>query len=309
MPCVMFLYRRGVDGPVELARVKQDLLDAADFAFRRLRDRVDGLTDVEYLWEPTDGCWSVRAAEDGRFRADGSPVPLVPAPLTTIAWRMCHVIDLLAGERNATWIGVEPAGRLDRDGEPGAAAEAIGQLEQAFTLFRAHLAATDAAGLPVPMGSIAGPYATSTRAAFVLHELDELVHHGAEIATLRDLFRATRPVEPFVRACLAADRSAAESMLATDPALRDRHSGLVARMAGMQKWPAVALAVDLGFDVNVSAGTSALHYAAGAGSLPILRLLVEHGADRAARDVQFGLSPAGWARYFGRLEVADYLES
>lgn len=296
-------------GPTDLERIKQDLLDAVDFAFRRLRDRVDGLTDEEYFWEPADGCWSVRAAGDGTFHADGSPVPPAPAPLTNIAWRICHIIDLLAGERNATWIGVEPAGRLDRDGEPGTAAEAVKQLDQAFVLFRTHLAATDAAGLTVAMGSIAGAYAGSTRAAFMLHELDELVHHGAEVATMRDLYHATRPVEPFVRACLTADQPTLRSMLAADPTLRDKYSGLVAQMAGRQNWPAVQLLVGLGFDVNVSVGTSALHYAAGTGALPIVRLLVEHGADRTARDSQFDLPPAGWARYFGQHEVTDYLES
>jgi DinB family protein/ankyrin repeat protein len=290
-------------------RIKQDLLDAAEYVFRRLRDRVDGLTDEEYFWEPADGCWSVRPAEDGTFRVDGSPLPPVPAPVTTIGWRVCHLIDVLAAERNATWLGVEPVGQLDRDGVPGTAAEAIRQLEQAFALFRTHLAAVDAAGLAVAMGSIAGGYAGSTRAAFVLHEVDELIHHGAEVATLRDLYRATRPLEPFVQACLDGDRSGLQSMLAADPGLRERHSGLVAQMAGRQSWAAVQLLVDLGFDVNVHAGTSALHYAAGAGSLPTVRLLLDHGADRTVHDTAFDLPPAGWARYFGQHEVADCLES
>jgi hypothetical protein len=43
------------------------------------------------------------------------------------------------------------------------------------------------------MGAVAGPYVDSTRAAFVLHELDELIHHAAEVAALRDLYRALRP--------------------------------------------------------------------------------------------------------------------
>ena len=30
-----------------------------------LRPRLDGLTDEEYFWEPVDGCWSLRRAEDG----------------------------------------------------------------------------------------------------------------------------------------------------------------------------------------------------------------------------------------------------
>jgi hypothetical protein len=294
-------YCPGVDS-LDATRVKQDLLDTADFAFGRLVDRLDGLSDDEYFWEPAPGCWSVRSVGDGTFKADGSPVPLVPAPLTTIAWRMCHLIDLLAGERNATWIGVAPVGQLDRDGEPGTAADAVRQLDQAFTLFRTHVAAADAGRLTATMGPIAGPYAASTRAAFVLHELDELIHHGSEVATMRDFFRATQPVEPFLQACLDADRVAVESMLPND-----RYPTLVADMAARQNWPAVRLLVDLGFDVNAAAGTTALHYAAGAGELDIVRLLVERGADRSVRDSQFNLPPAGWARYFGQREVAGYL--
>lgn len=41
-----------------------------------------------------------------------------------------------------------------------------------------------------PIGEIGGPFADSTRRAFALHILDELIHHGAEVALLRDLYRA-----------------------------------------------------------------------------------------------------------------------
>jgi hypothetical protein len=41
------------------------------------------------------------------------------------------------------------------------------------------------------MGSVTRFYADSTRGAFVLHELDELIHHGAEVGVLRDLYRAS----------------------------------------------------------------------------------------------------------------------
>lgn len=115
----------------------------------------------------------------------------VPPPLTTIAWRLDHVVGLLAGERNATWLGVTPTGTLDRAGAPGTAAAAAAQLDEAFTLFRRHVAAVDAATLIDPMGPIARQFADGTRAAFVLHELDELIHHGAEVGVLRDLYRAT----------------------------------------------------------------------------------------------------------------------
>jgi uncharacterized damage-inducible protein DinB len=38
-----------------------------------------------------------------------------------------------------------------------------------------------------PLGPIAGPYADSDKGALVLHQIDEMIHHGAELAVLRDL--------------------------------------------------------------------------------------------------------------------------
>ena len=201
-----------------LTRLRSDLLSLADFAAQRLFTRLDGLTDEEYLWEPAPGCWSVRPGPDGRSIMDGGSAD--PPPLTTIAWRVCHVIDLLAAERNATWLGLRPLrtprtprtpetlgtprtpGTLrtlrtvrtvrdvERDGEPASAAEAQEQLRAAYQLFREHVAAAEPAALMAPMGRVAGYFARDTRTAFVLHELDELIHHGAEIALMRDLYRA-----------------------------------------------------------------------------------------------------------------------
>jgi hypothetical protein len=180
-----------------LGRVRRDLLDLSDFAYGRLRDRLDGLTDDEYLWEPAADCWSVRPVDDGTYRADGpddgSTGGSGEPPLTTLAWRMSHLIDVLGAGRNATWIGVTPAGRLPHTGAPGTAGAAVERLGQAYALFRAHIAAVDAGTLTDAMGAVAGPYAQSTRASFVLHELDELIHHGAEVGVLRDLYRATHP--------------------------------------------------------------------------------------------------------------------
>ncbi len=174
-----------------LTRLRSDLLSLADFAAERLFIRLDGLTDEEYLWEPAPGCWSVRPGPDGRSIMDGGSAD--PPPLTTIAWRICHVIDLLAAERNATWLGLGPLRTVrdvERDGEPASAAEAQEQLRAAYSLFRDHVAAAEPEALMAPMGRVAGYFAHDTRTAFVLHELDELIHHGAEIALMRDLYRA-----------------------------------------------------------------------------------------------------------------------
>jgi hypothetical protein len=171
--------------------VKQDLLDLSDYAYGRLRSRVDGLTTEEYLWEPVAGCWSVRPGPDGVMVADGADGPVDPGPLTTIAWRICHIIDVLSGERNATWIGVTPTGKSVDGAPPATAPAAIERLEAAYGLFRTHVAGVDATTLVDPMGPVARMFAQSTRAAFVLHELDELIHHGAEVGVMRDLYRAS----------------------------------------------------------------------------------------------------------------------
>jgi hypothetical protein len=232
-----------------------------------------------------------------------------PAPLTTIAWRLSHLVtDVLAAERNATWIGAEPVGVLDEKGEPPTAGEAIDRLERAYDLFRRNVAAADPETLIQPMGEIAGYYAKDTRAAFVLHELDELIHHGSEIAAMRDVYRATRQAEPFVEACLRADRAAVTALLTSDPDLRTRHAALIAQLAGDRRWDAVRLLVEQGFDVNASGGITALHYAAAAGDAAIVQLLLAHGADPTIRDAEFDQSTPQWARFFGQDHVITYLE-
>jgi hypothetical protein len=42
-------------------------------------------------------------------------------------------------------------------------------------------------------GPRGGPFADWEVSGLVLHVADELIHHAAEIATLRDLYRSTRP--------------------------------------------------------------------------------------------------------------------
>ena len=279
----------------DLEIIKQDLLKTAGFAYQRLLGRLRGLTDEEYRWEPAPGCWSVRPGDDGRWKADGSPLPVKPAPLTTIAWRLDHLIFVLEGERNATWLGANPVGSLDRDGAAPSVERALSDLESAYDLFTRNVEAADPAGLTGKMGKIAGPYAEETRAAFVLHEIDELIHHGSEIAAMRDLYRALAAADPVVTAAERGDRAAVEARLGEDPSLRS--SPLVTDMAARERWDVVRMLVDLGFDVTASGGITALHYAAAHGEREIVELLLEHGADPRAKDTEYELDAAGWADY------------
>ena len=78
---------------------------------------LDGLTDDEYLWEPVEGCWSIRpraeartaqAAGGGDLVADFEYPEPDPAPVTTIAWRIAHIRVGVFGQRNASHFGRRP---------------------------------------------------------------------------------------------------------------------------------------------------------------------------------------------------------
>ena len=113
-------------------------------------------------------------------------------PITTIAWRVAHITDILAQERNATWLGLPPVGPDDLSAEATAAA-AIERLERANAIWEQYLDAVDDDRLWQRVGPVGGFFADATRVAFVLHEIDELIHHGAEVALLRDLYTTRRP--------------------------------------------------------------------------------------------------------------------
>jgi hypothetical protein len=161
--------------------------DSLDFTWSQLSERLVGLADDEWLWEPTAGCWSVRAQPDGSVVADWADPDPVPAPVTTIAWRVWHIaVDCLDGystrafDRSGTgftgtqWVLEANAGRE--------------LLERAWTEFRAGLADGAPDGLFRLLGPGWGPYSKATVLALALHAQREVVHHGAEIGLLRDLY-------------------------------------------------------------------------------------------------------------------------
>jgi DinB family protein/ankyrin repeat protein len=288
-----------------MTTLTQNLLDLSDFAWQRLRARVEGLTDDEYFWEPFPGCWSVRKTADG-FAPDDNPLA-DPPPFTTLAWRITHIIDILQEDRTATWFGQQPAPEDGTPPVPSNATEAIKALEHSYAVWRGRLAALSQDDLERPMGSVAGMYAEHDGTAFALHILDELIHHGAEVGTVRDFYSGQRAEDPLVVALLQGDRSTA-SEEALD-LLRRQRPGLIAEAAAAQRWEALPLLIELGFDVSgrTGSGKTAAHFAAGAGNLSALRLLVAEGTDLSLTDGDFGATPLGWAEWFKQAEAADFL--
>jgi len=170
--------------------LSQNLLDLSDFAWQRLQTRMEGLTDDEYFWEPFADCWNVFKTADGSFQADRSESPPDPPPFTTLAWRITHItIDVLQAERTATWFGLQSSPADGPPPVPGSATEAVRALDNAYTIWRRRLSMLSQVDLDRPMGIVAGPYADSDGTSFALHILDELIHHGAEVGVIRDIYR------------------------------------------------------------------------------------------------------------------------
>jgi hypothetical protein len=183
------------------------LLDQLGFQWDGvLRPRLDTLTDEAFHWEPVDGMWGVRPRAEARSALpqgaghvvmDFALDPPSPTPLTTIAWRLGH-IAVVYGERAANHFGDGGVTHGTTDW-PLDVAGMLALIDRWHARWVAGVATLDAAGLARPCGPAEGPYAAEPLASLVLHINREILHHGAEVALMMDLFAH--------RASLRGDRS------------------------------------------------------------------------------------------------------
>ncbi len=175
------------------------LLQQFDFAFDRLVIRLEGMTDAEYRWEPAPGCWSIRergtpagnrAYGGGGWLLEFNMPPPTPEPFTTIAWRLSHLATGLAMRADYT-IGSK-AMAWDDFIVPATAADAIATLVASGTGWREALTSADDAALG-RIGHSSFPWGLDPDLPFLdicWWVNQEVLHHGAEIALLRDLYRS-----------------------------------------------------------------------------------------------------------------------
>ncbi len=174
-----------------------ELVDQLDWHWQnQLRQRLTGLTDDEYFWEPTDCCWNVRprgtstaemAVGSGDFTIDFAVPEPDPAPVTTIAWRLGHILVGVLGSRNAAHFGGPPVDYVNFR-YPGTADEALARLDETYDAWLAGVRGLGQEGLGRLCGEAEGPFAEYPMAGLVLHINREVLHHGAEVALLRDLY-------------------------------------------------------------------------------------------------------------------------
>jgi hypothetical protein len=174
------------------------LIDQYDTSYAMFRDRLNGLSDAEYFWEPTPGCWSVRRRAEaktsqvtgkGEWVMEEEVGDPQPAPVTTIAWRLCHLVagqmlryDYTFGNKTLTANALEL---------PVNAAAALAFLEESHAAWRAGLARLTDADLDI-VGLSSYPDGLDTQIPFgplLWWTNRELIHHGGEIGLLRDLWQ------------------------------------------------------------------------------------------------------------------------
>ena len=113
------------------------LVEQLDWYWRMsFRPRLEGLSDEEYLWEPTPGCWTVRRVGPGRYRPDWQWPPPSPPPVTTIAWRICHIGGPVLGLRANSHFG-DGALTVETLEWPGTAAAAIAFVDREYAAWKA----------------------------------------------------------------------------------------------------------------------------------------------------------------------------
>lgn len=166
------------------------------------RRRLDGLTDAELVWEPVPDCWSVRARSESTAPLQAGAGAVVieyalptpdPAPVTTIGWRLAHLTVGVFGQRVESHFaapGDAPPLGYDTVDWSLSAAGALDLLDHWYDRWIAGVRSLGDDGLATACGAAEGPFAESSMAMLVLHIHREAIHHLAEAALLRDLFRA-----------------------------------------------------------------------------------------------------------------------
>lgn len=170
----------------------------------QLRPRLDGITDEEYHWAPVSDSWDIRPRSEsshavqlgsGDWTCDFVAPEPDPAPVTTIGWRIAHLVVGVFGARAAAHFDATfewGAPDYEHWSYAGNAAEGMRQLDATYRAWMDGIAGLTLGDLSRQVGNAEGQWADHSMAQLVLHINREAIHHGAEIALLRDLYLRRR---------------------------------------------------------------------------------------------------------------------
>ena len=173
------------------------LLDQLETSVSLTSERLAGLADDEYLWEPVPGCWSIRRRGEaptpdpygaGDWVLDWDRGHPRPEPFTTIAWRLGHLISMYRDRYEWTF-GSRSIAPEVTEFTPSAD-KALATLREQADQFGTAVAGMTDEQLDVP-GFGQFPHGLDPQLPFVSIVWwmnRELIHHSAEVALLRDLY-------------------------------------------------------------------------------------------------------------------------
>lgn len=193
-----------LEQPDPMAMVRGQL----GFSWAQLRPRLLSVTGEEFAWAPGPGALGVipRGTATGGRREFGAGDTVIEWPaaatgaelgeagvsLRTISWLVAHLTEVFQ-ERWEWTFGDKVLTRADLTYLADREA-AVAQLVRWVDAWEDGIAALDPAEVMTVGRSQATPIdQAAPYGHLVLHLNRELVHHGAEICTLQDIYRATHP--------------------------------------------------------------------------------------------------------------------
>ncbi len=179
------------------------LIDQLEESLQISRDRVADMSDDEYLWELVPGMWSLRPAVatktsmaygPGDWKLDYERIdPFTPGPLTTISWRLNHLLSGIAGRWEWTFgsRSIDPRQVIDFSPHADVTLNALWSVTERWI---ASIEATVDEQLDLP-GFGQYPLGLDPQLPFigiVRWVNREFIHHMAEVAMMRDLYLRRR---------------------------------------------------------------------------------------------------------------------
>jgi DinB family protein len=169
------------------APILAPLLAQWDTSLAMLLARLDGLTDEEYRWSPVPGAADLVPVVGGELVAvedDGGE------PIRTIAWTLAHLVDCCL--KRADYVDGTHSLAEEYGPFPAEAEGAVAEFERAAHRWRAAVAGTSESDA-TRIGHSQYPPGMDRELPFVdivWWMNRELIHHGADIAMVRDLYLA-----------------------------------------------------------------------------------------------------------------------
>jgi hypothetical protein len=173
------------------------------FSWLVLAQRLDGLTDEEWSWEPSSSAWSVRRRAEAEARPDradhllGTGEWVVEWPrddgsdprTRTISWLVAHLTEAVF-ERYEFTFGPHER-RRDSLSFAGNAAAAVAALTEQVEAWQSAVAGlSEEQVMTIGLSQATEIDQAAPFGHLVLHINRELIAHGAEIMVLRDLYAA-----------------------------------------------------------------------------------------------------------------------